>query len=563
MARDRNVGQFPALDREIHKLITGFRETEHWQRLSKDAQRDAEYIITFFAGQALLQYRYFPRNWTDQAVHELLTGVFVKKLFFHGVITRDSFFIAVKPVLGAFFDYLLELGNIHEEQHKELRDILPSAAAEMRFVIAQRRQEDGGIYDGDEDLFDDDGENFDDDDLEDGDFDEDEDDDFLDYLKAELGRLIKNAARNNRRRFMGTAGLLGKRRAKDSGCPPPAIRQWDTLLTLANKIRQREPWRNLHSGDLILIDLPERDEPLFCSVTGDAPGEMLGVAVYPDYGAATALLCIENDLSDVPASFLMGITNSLTCVFGEKADLEQEDREIISKLGIKYGKGKNDWPIFRLARPGFYPWFMDKTGAELMIGVLEQLDQAIAAIQRQETTVDIDANLVLRRSWSAGTGTWEQRAVPFPEIPLENRRHVTNNTFLIRQIAREKQVELRMELDIIFFPIPIYNGNGPPCLPRLVLFGDSDDGTIIDQDIFEDDRENPVILLEALGAFISEYGKPLTIYCRNEQIELYLTDFCQKTGIDLKLKHGGVPVINEAVQEILEEIDYLAPIRKR
>jgi len=280
MAKNFPTGQFPALDKEIEKLLADFRSSEQWPRLSRDAQNEAEYIIFFFAEQAQMLYRHFPKNWNDQGVEEILTQSFVKKLFDRGVITRDSFFVSVKPVLGAFFDFLAGQNYIDQTRHQELKAILPTASTAMRFTIAQKRKKDPAFYDDAyDDTYDEAFDSFDRENRFSDDEDEDEEDEFLSFLKAELERLAEEAAKNDYSPVLGAQRFLGKKNLRKGAFIYPSTQHWDTLYTLMESFRKASPWGFLDSGDLILIELPGREEPVFCTITGKDREELRGVAL--------------------------------------------------------------------------------------------------------------------------------------------------------------------------------------------------------------------------------------------------------------------------------------------
>lgn len=62
----------------------------------------------------------------------------------------------------------------------------------------------------------------------------------------------------------------------------PTLQQWKELYEVAGSIKQLKPQEYLWENNIIVIQMPDRKEPLFCSVIG-GDNEMYAIIVYPDY----------------------------------------------------------------------------------------------------------------------------------------------------------------------------------------------------------------------------------------------------------------------------------------
>lgn len=58
--------------------------------------------------------------------------------------------------------------------------------------------------------------------------------------------------------------------------------QWRRLYEIAAALKNMEPWRVLWDTDIVTIQLPDRKEPVFCSVMGRGR-ECYGIGIYPGY----------------------------------------------------------------------------------------------------------------------------------------------------------------------------------------------------------------------------------------------------------------------------------------
>jgi len=68
-------------------------------------------------------------------------------------------------------------------------------------------------------------------------------------------------------------------------------------------------------------------------------------------------------------------------------------------------------------------------------------------------------------------------------------------------------------------------------------------GVVIDQHMADKDETIEVGILDMLTRYILKYGRPSSIYIRDDRASVYIGDFCKKTSIKL-VEGKGVPVID-------------------
>ena len=64
------------------------------------------------------------------------------------------------------------------------------------------------------------------------------------------------------------------------------------LYQITLKIKKLEPWKYLYDVDLITIIVPNREEPVYCSIMGRGK-EHYGIGVYPGVNQLLGLLKIS------------------------------------------------------------------------------------------------------------------------------------------------------------------------------------------------------------------------------------------------------------------------------
>ena len=149
----------------------------------------------------------------------------------------------------------------------------------------------------------------------------------------------------------------------------PSNAEWSQLYRAAIVVKELSPWQWMVETDIFGVQDPETGEIGFASVMG-VQGEHLAVAVY--LGAQSLYrfwdFCEEGDLA--PAEDLLLIPQLQTS-FEDRDMLTQDDRNTIRELGLRF-RGRQEWPMFRSFRPGYYPWRLEAHEARFLAHVLEQ-----------------------------------------------------------------------------------------------------------------------------------------------------------------------------------------------
>ena len=75
----------------------------------------------------------------------------------------------------------------------------------------------------------------------------------------------------------------------------------------------------------------------------------------------------------------------LMASFGNKADQQKQDLDIITQLGLKF-KGRHAWPLFRSYEPGYFPWYLTQAHVRFL---------ALALERAREFALSLDAEKVI------------------------------------------------------------------------------------------------------------------------------------------------------------------------
>lgn len=324
---------------------------------------------------------------------------------------------------------------------------------------------------------------------------------------------------------------------------PPTTDQWAALFKVAKEIRQLEPWNELWSSDLIKIELPEHEEPFFCSTMG-MNKECYGVVVYPGYQAFVSMQRLQDADSDIE-ELTMGCEQiCLICNFGDREEVTPVDREAYNSLGLKF-RGRNEWVYFRSMLPGRAPWYLDTVEADILIRVLKHYSRAFSFMIKNHLEVDFDNEEILTRFYSPNDKIWLNEVKAFPEGFAYRRLSISlTDELFVQSMLRKKKNNQYLEFDMGFLPVPFRDKRGErPYFSRVIALADRRTGLPIQAELVKDGEETINEILNIFANYIDQSGRPTRIYIRNDIAESYIGDLCRK--LDIKLIEGeGVPVID-------------------
>lgn len=329
----------------------------------------------------------------------------------------------------------------------------------------------------------------------------------------------------------------------------PTIEQWAGLYESAENIMKLAPWEFLWDTDLLTIMLPGRDEPVCCSVMGRV-GKCYAIGVYPGFESVVSFYRIA-EASEYSPQFIAGLEqNCMICNFGDREELSEEDREVIKSLGLRF-RGKNRWIYFRSMEPGLYPWHLNAEQAGLLLQTLQNLEEIIKHLKREDVKVDFDGNETLMRYYSPEDGAWFNKVVEMPQILMLKRTLVVDDETLIAKLKKKKRSGACLEFDAVYLPTPVRDSKGErPYFPRFVLLADKKNELVLDQHMAEQDEGIEAVILEMMTRYIMKYGRPASIYARDDRFVSYIGDLCKKLSIKL-IEGEGVPAVDRLLEDLL------------
>ncbi|NLC47496.1 MAG: hypothetical protein GX766_10210 [Firmicutes bacterium] len=334
----------------------------------------------------------------------------------------------------------------------------------------------------------------------------------------------------------------------------PTLEQWEQLYNAASEFKQSECWRWMYDDDNFAVVDPDTGEMAYCSIIGNA-GQLVGVLAYT---GQQGLLNLTELLLGVNDEDFHYEQKCLAFTYGDRDELEKEDREIIKALGLKF-RGRGEWPQFRDYSPGMYPWFLDAESCSFLTHVIRQaLDIAYRCRESKEILTDYPytPKLLFRVPVKTSSGLkWKDT---YREVRIQ-KGHLSlalRNEVLARKLKNCKHSAVGWEVETFYCPVPIAEKRGDrPHFSQICLVVENESGFILGYENFQDLETGGYQCLERIIEMIQEGGsKPAQILVRKEETYHLLKEFCRQVDIPLN-QVSEFRFLNEVKEMFLDVID--------
>lgn len=331
---------------------------------------------------------------------------------------------------------------------------------------------------------------------------------------------------------------------------------WRRLYAAAIKVRDMEPWNWMEGADVFGVWPAGRDTAAFVSVMG-ALGEYCAVAVYPGPWELHQFRQIGGTPEDERGPECVLDIAQLHAAFGGAGELEATDKQVIRELGLKF-RGSRAWPCFRSFRPGYFPWFLERSEARLLTVALEQLLE-VAPRARQDrsllTAGDQDGGVLVRAPADGqADGPWVESRRVFPLEPRTLR--LTVPAALVAAVRELKQTGVHLEADVFPMPVRVGKKGRRPQLMYGLLVVESRLRFVLGVELLsvETTPEDMWATVPAHILDILRKGglRPASLAVRTPWLHMVMDAICDELGIELETRSDLSAV--ETVRRGLEQL---------
>jgi hypothetical protein len=315
----------------------------------------------------------------------------------------------------------------------------------------------------------------------------------------------------------------------------PSLKDWKSLYDAAIAFRKIEPWEWMKETDIFGVQNPQTGEVGYCCIMGEI-GEMFAIAVYLGTEGLEGYLSISRGQikPDNPDSLF--IQNCLMLSFENRKLVQEDDREIINELGLKF-RGKNAWPVFRRYEPGYFPWFLNRDEVLYMTNALQQATDICLRFKDDAKLFRAPGKnhyLIRAAEEKNGRVFWkdEWRKPSTPEKKDQGFHKPVDEVRIQRLKKTLRPSPAIWEIDFFYAPTPVLEGERP-FFPYAIMIIDHDTGFILDMHLAETRSYQKEFLEKFLNCIETTSVIPLEILARKEEAVKLLETYASRLNIRL------------------------------
>lgn len=328
-----------------------------------------------------------------------------------------------------------------------------------------------------------------------------------------------------------------------------SIEEWSSLYQISGRIKDLKPWERFWDLDLISIQEADEEDTVFFSILGRG-GDCYGIAVYEGFEGLNDLMMLTmQERLNLSIEYTMFSQNNLTCYWGNREELSEEQRNIIKELGYKF-RGKNQWLYFLSHKEGYYPYNMDQNEVQRMTHYMNCLEKALEYYENNEIKINFEEANMFCFEYNQKEKTWfgSQKELPFTTFQFWNL--ILTDEELIEDLRDTQKSIHILEADIVYLGSSVTDKKYErPAHPRLCIVADAKSGVVLKADMVEPEMDANVALVENIIGFIFQYGAPEEIRVSNVLMEAIAEQVCREVGIKLR-KVKKLAVIDDFMKKM-------------
>lgn len=335
------------------------------------------------------------------------------------------------------------------------------------------------------------------------------------------------------------------------------------LYSLVKKLYQANFWEDYWDNDIIGIQLPNREDPIFISILGKAE-QNVGILIYRNLEELSYFFETSKRAESREFSSVMEMLQTQKCIslkFEDRQEIPKEEYRKIKASGITF-RGKKAWPVFTDYKPGYYPFTIAEDEVPFLVDVFEKLLETANDFRNSLQLYEKEQAIykILMRTYKKD-GLYEDGLYVVPETILEgilddetDYAPIKLTEFEMKRARGQKMKNTVWELDIDFVEVPVVpEGGGRPMFPSLLIVADTKDGEIICSEFIEP-RDVEKIQRIVIQLILAQNGRPPKIVIdadRHFKIAAYLEKMLTTLDIEL-VSIQKLPLLSVVKEDMLE-----------
>ncbi|MCP1143688.1 plasmid pRiA4b ORF-3 family protein [Lysinibacillus endophyticus] len=326
--------------------------------------------------------------------------------------------------------------------------------------------------------------------------------------------------------------------------------EWSKLLYNVDRYKDLQPWKWMSDDQIFIIQDPETEEFIYCSILGKS-GIEYGLAAFIGDEGHTFLQGLSKKENANPHFYMK--QRSLHLSFSNRDELETEDYKLLKAFGRSYF-GKKQWPQMRSFKPGYYPWFLNEEEVRLFSIVLDQTVKVCEMAKKNPDLIGInDGTHYFARAYNKKKKKWESGEITL--YPNENYQKnlplYINDIELMKLKKIQKRLNTSVEFDCRYFATPIQDfPDEQPYFPKLLLAVDKKRGLVLFNEFMEIQNEVEAVQKGFVQFIIEMESIPREVFV-NEETAHSIMQIAKSLNIKL-IVVNSLPVTEEVYKEIDE-----------
>jgi hypothetical protein len=247
--------------------------------------------------------------------------------------------------------------------------------------------------------------------------------------------------------------------------------------------------------------------------------------------------------------------HSVYVEFVPRAELDEQDRKLLTALGHPIGRGKSS-PIFRAIRPGFHPWFVTEGEAQTLAECIHAVIVICSMVTAQAEVEYWDQAdtypLVLQVEGAEGEPRYRVELVKtvLPKEPPISPARLREEQ--LRQLrSQDRTIRGVMEIDYCISTAAIGKKDERKACAGLALVVDAQSGIVFPPELTSPNAPVGDVMAGALfKAIQASRALPREVRVRSHRLKDCLIPISEACGFPIKVA-GSLPALQDARDHLL------------
>lgn len=341
----------------------------------------------------------------------------------------------------------------------------------------------------------------------------------------------------------------------------PSFETVKRLWQRATEFVAQQPWNLLGDEDLILLEDPRSGEICYCSIMG-ALGQVYSLYVYVGAEGYRFFRRLLADEPVTPGDFF-ATQRGVSVEFVMPSTLTPPDRELLQAVGHPGQRGIPA-PIFRALRPGYHPWYVTHSEAELLICCLQATNTFCQRLSETTSVTywdELDTYpFLVPIGNDENRRDYEVRLVKAPEPPVASPQVPEVDAGPMGQIREKFAPGGVFEVDHFFSGAMVGGKNERKACLHVGLVSDAASGMVFQPALGKPGESTGDILVAAiLSAIKSARWRPKEVRVKKRDLQILLEPMGMDLGFSVRTVRS-LPAVKPAKAGLLAMLGDKGPI---